>query len=264
MVDAAARLTTLTRLGFASRGLLYLVIAILVLTTGRKEDPAGALEYVAQGGGKTLLLFMTLGLVAYGIWRLSDAALNVERHQSDNSGKIERVGAAASGLIHLFLGWQAVRLMQGSADVSDNGAQESAQSVLLLPGGSTALIIGSLVLLATGGVQIAKAVKASYLKHLEPAVARKDWAKWTGRLGYSARGLIFIITGFFLARAGLDDQASEAGGMADALAWLNSPWDYIIAAGLFAFGLFSLIEARYRILHDVPVETLGQRISGKF
>lgn len=48
MVDATTRLTTLTRLGFAARGLLYIVIAMLVLTTGRAEDPAGALRILAR------------------------------------------------------------------------------------------------------------------------------------------------------------------------------------------------------------------------
>ena len=85
MVDAAARLTMLTRLGFAARGLLYLVIAILVMTTGREEDPAGALTYLGQGGGQILLLLMTLGLLAYGLWRLSDAAFDTERHGTGRS-----------------------------------------------------------------------------------------------------------------------------------------------------------------------------------
>lgn len=51
MVDASARLETLTRVGFATRGLLYIVIALFVITTGRAEDPAGALQYLGQGGG---------------------------------------------------------------------------------------------------------------------------------------------------------------------------------------------------------------------
>jgi hypothetical protein len=42
--------------------------------------------------------------------------------------------------------------------------------------------------------------------------------------------------------------------MARVLAWLTSPFDIIIGVGLLAFGLFSLVEARYRQLHDVPVD----------
>ena len=39
----------LTRLGFAARGLLYIVVGILVLQAGRAEDPNGVLEYLAAG-----------------------------------------------------------------------------------------------------------------------------------------------------------------------------------------------------------------------
>lgn len=260
MADTAARLTTLTRLGFASRGLIYLVIAVLVLTTGRAEDPAGALHYLGQGGGRLLLGLMALGLLAYGIWRLSDAVFDIERHGSGKSGSVERLGAAASGVIHLLLTWQAVKLLQGAGASGADGAQNSAQSILQVPGGGTLLIVGGLILLATGVFQLIKAAKSSFLKHLEPVIARQPWAKWSGRLGYTARGFVFIITGFFLASAGFNEQASEAGDMAAALSWLDSPWDMLVAVGLFGFGVFSLIEACYRILRDVPVQTIGQSI----
>ncbi len=106
MNQAAARLTMLTRLGFAARGMLYLVIALLVITTGRTEDPAGALQYLGQGGGKILLLVLTAGLIAYGLWRLSDAVFDIERHGDGKSAAAERAGAAASALVHFFLAWQ--------------------------------------------------------------------------------------------------------------------------------------------------------------
>ena len=41
--------------------------------------------------------------------------------------------------------------------------------------------------------------------------------------------------------------------MEEALRWLDSPIDLVVAAGLLLFGLFSLVEARFRIIHDVPL-----------
>jgi hypothetical protein len=119
------------------------------------------------------------------------------------------------------------------------------------------LMLAGLVLLSAGAFQLYKAVKCSFCRKLDRRVADESWVKWTGRAGYSARGLVFMITGYFLAKAGLAEQASEAGGMSEALAWLSSPWDVIVALGLALFGLFSLIEARYRIIHDVPVDGLA-------
>lgn len=262
--DPSAALTTLTRIGFAARGLLYLVIGYLVLKTGRAEDPSGALQELAEGGGRTLMYLIIAGFLAYGLWRLSDAALNIERHQPGNKGLRERIGAAASGLVHLFLAWQAVRLVQHAGGSGGaGGTQEKAQTALQLPGGQLLLILAGLVLLGVGAFQLKKAWKADFLDHLEPNVAHQPWARWTGQAGYAARGLVFLISGAFLTAAGFKEEAGEAGGMAEALAWLSSPWDVVIAFGLLLFGLYSLIEARFRVLHDVPVDGLANRARSK-
>jgi hypothetical protein len=265
-MNASARLTTLTRLGFAARGLLYLVIAFLVLRAGRAEDPSGALQVLAGGAGKWLLILMAAGFVAYGLWRLADATLNIEGHQDGSKGLAERLGAAASGLVHLFLAWQAVRLVRGAASSGGAGggrAEQGAQTALGLPGGGLLLLLAGLVLLGVGVFQLIKAYKTSFRKHLDGRVANESWVKWVGRLGYAARGLTFLITGYFLLQAGLDEQASKAGGMREALAWLTSPWDSIVAIGLMMFGIFSLVEARYRIIHDVPVEGAARKARSK-
>jgi hypothetical protein len=260
MADVSARLLLLTRLGFAARGLLYIVVALLVLSTGRTEDPSGALRYLGQGGGQILLGLMATGLAAYGIWRLSDAAFDIERHGSDGSGFRERLGAAASGVVHISLAWQAIRLMRGASEQASTTAQDGAQTTLQLPGGGMLLVAVGVILIGVGFFQLIKAAKAGFLEHLEPSVARERWARWTGQAGYAARGMVFLISGYFLVRAGLNEQAGEAGGMAQALSWLSSPWDVIVAIGLLGFGLFSLIEARFRVLHEVPVGNIGQRI----
>jgi len=261
--DASRTLTLLTRLGFVARGLLYLIIGFLVIRSGRAEDPSGALEVVSQGGGRTLLMLMIAGFIAYGLWRLSDAAFNIERHEQGSKGLRKRIGAGASGAVHLYLAWQAIRLMRGSGGSGGGGSQEGAQTALQLPGGQLALSLAGLVLLGVGIIQLVKAYKASFLEDLEPSVASQPWARWTGQGGYAARGLVFLITGGFLLAAGFKEQSGEAGGMAEALTWLTSPWDIIVAAGLILFGLYSLIEARFRIIHDVPVSSLTDRARAK-
>jgi hypothetical protein len=47
------------------------------------------------------------------------------------------------------------------------------------------------------------------------------------------------------------------------LAWLEQPFDVVVALGLFGFGLFGLIEARFRRLHDVPVDGLMRRATAR-
>ena len=250
-MDTSARLTTLTRLGFAARGLLYLVIAFLILDAGRASDPAGALAYLAQGGGRLLLILMAAGLIGYGVWRLFDAAFDIERHGSEPKALAERASAGLSGIIHLFLAWTAIGLIRQTGGANGDAASDGAQQALALPGGEVLLLLAGLVLAGAGILQLVKAAKASFLDNLEPQIARQPWAKWSGRLGYAARGLIFLIIGAFVLNAGLSSRAAEAGGMSDAIAWLSHPWDIVVALGLAGFGIFSLIEARYRVLHSI-------------
>jgi hypothetical protein len=251
----------LTRIGFATRGILYVAIAILILHAGRAEDPAGALEYLGGMGGRLLMGVMAAGLFAYGLWRLSDAALDIERHGSGGKAVAERAAAGLSGLVHLLLAWQAVRLMQGVANSGD-GTQEGARTALHLPGGTAIVIAGGVILIGVGLFQGIKAWKASFLDHLDPAIARRPWVRWCGRAGYVARSLIFLVVGVFLIRAGLAADADQAGGMRRALTWFDNPVDLLVAAGLLGFGIFGFVEARYRILHNVPIEGMARRAMG--
>ncbi len=253
-MSASARLTTLTRVGFAARGLVYIVVALLVIRAGRAEDPSGALGYIAQGGGKTLLMLIAAGFIAYGLWRLADAVLNIERHPDTNKGLRERLGAGGSGIAHLFLAWQAVKLIDGSS----SAGEAINQTGPTIPGGELGLEIAGAALLAIGAFQLIKAAKASFLRHLEPQIAALPSAKWAGRFGYAARGAIFLISGYFLLKAGLGEQPGKARGFEEALAWLDRPWDTLVAIGLLCFGLYSLIEARFRIIHDVPVDGIAR------
>jgi hypothetical protein len=71
-----------------------------------------------------------------------------------------------------------------------------------------------------------------------------------GRVGGGARGVILVLVGAALARAGFGERPSEAGGMTEAM-WTLFAQPYgrwllaAVAAGLMCFGLFQLLHARY-------------------
>jgi hypothetical protein len=247
-------LETLTRIGFAARGLMYVIIGYLALRFGRSESSSGALAYLAEGAGKYLLALMALGFLAYGTWRLSEALIDTEGHGTDPKGSAARIGGALSGLIHLGLALVAANLAfgQGSSG-SGGGAEQAAATALSLPGGTILLIVVGAALIGAGLWQIAKAVKADFLRHLDQQAAQRGWVKWLGRAGYAARGIVFVLVGWFCLRAGLSSDASQAGGMEQALGSLPGALLAAVAAGLFLFGLFSFVEARYRRINDPNV-----------
>ena len=266
-MSVSHRMTALTRVGFAARGLLYIVIAIVLFRSGRSEDASGALAVLGRSGGDPLLLAMAVGFVAYGLWRLADMALNIEGHEQGAKGAGTRIAAGISGIAYSALAWQAFKLMDGGAGSGAvDGAEEGARTALALPGGPMLLILGGAILVGAGFYQLVKAYRYSFCDDLDPTVANAPWVRWMGRGGYSARGIIFIVSGFFVAKAGLETRASAAGGMEEALRWLDSPIDLAVAAGLLLFGLFSLVEARFRIIHDVPLDKVAHAagLDGRF
>ena len=259
-MSASPRFSAFTRLGFAARGLLYIAIAMLLIRSGRSEDVSGALIELGRSGGDPLLLAMAAGFVAYGLWRLADAALDIEGHGPGTEGLGGRLAAGGSGIIYLFLALQAFRLITGDRAESPD-ASDRASAALHLPGGPVLLVIAGAVLVGAGVYQLVKAYECRFCDRLDPRVANLPSVRWMGRAGYSARGVIFIVSGYFIVRAGLDSRASEAGGMEEALRWLDSPVDLLVAAGLLLFGLFSMVEARYRVIHDVPLDEVARAAS---
>jgi len=235
-----------TRAGFAARGIMYILIGYLALKSGNSRGNGGALEYLNSGNGKILLAGMAIGFLAYGLWRISEAALDSAGQGSDRKGMAKRGAGLLSGLIHLGLAFYAARLASGGGGGGSDGAEKGAAAALSLPGGQTLLTVAAIILLVGGIYQFVNAAKLGFLRHLDQRAAREAWVRWAGRLGYAARGLVFLVMAYFLLNAARGDNAQRAGGTGDALGSLPPSVQTFVAAGLLLFGLFSLVEARFR------------------
>lgn len=255
--NASAKRTpfdTITRLGFASRAVMYAATGFLILRLGRTEDNLGALMFIESSFGGTLLAAMAVGFFGYGVWRLVETVTDTEGHGSELGGMLARIGGAGSGLIHLGLSWVAGRLAFGlEPSTAANPAARAATFAMSVPGGLGAIYAGAAVLLAVGIVQVARAIKCAFLRFLDPTVADKPWVAWAGRLGYLARGAVFVAAALLIARAAWLNRAQAAGGMEQALDSFPHAIRLMVAVGLLMFGAFSLIEAIYRRISDPAV-----------
>ena len=245
-----SRFLRLCRVGFFGRGLLYVLIAFLALRTGQTEDVTGIFEYLNHGAGRLVLMAIAAGLAAYGLWRLADAAFATENPGGDGRAKRLRLSAGGIGLIYLFLALQAGLILLGG-NAGDSSPQRQADMVMDWPGGDVVLGLVGLGFIAGGFVQLWIARTCRFLEPLD-ARALSPMVRWLGRIGYAARGIVFIIVGFMLGRAATDGRSSEAGGLEQALDLLSPPLLFAIASGLFLFGLFSMVEALYRRIHEPP------------
>ena len=84
---------------------------------------------------------------------------------------------------------------------------------------------------------------------MSPRIRR--WIKWIGMVGYLARMVVFCLVGVFLIDAAIDYDPNKAVGLDGALAKVDhasyGPFLLgLVAAGLIAFGTYSLSDSRYR------------------
>jgi hypothetical protein len=254
------KLEALTRLGFAARGFMYILVGFLALWWGRTEDASGALEFLNGGLGKLVLGVMAVGFASYAFWRLAGAWLDSEGRGSDRKGIAIRLGGAGSGIIYLGFAVQAARLLLGGHGGQGSGgkAREGAAAALSLPGGQALVVMAAITLLLVGGYQFVKTARGKFFRHLDGKAGRAGWVRFTGRAGYATRGVVFLIMAWFLGLAALHHKAGEAGGMDRALASLPHMAQLIVAWGLLLFGLFSLVEARHRRIGD-PAAMMSRR-----
>lgn len=243
----AGKFELLTRGGFAARGILYGLIGWLALESGRAEDGAGALAELDGTSGRLLLAAMATGFAAYALWRMADAWIDGSGHGTDAKGLAIRAGGMVSGLLHLGLGGIALsRALAGDGGGGGDSAREGAETALSLPGGWLMLLVAAAGLAATGLFQLGRAWSLGFMKNLETGAGRGEWLCWLGRAGFAARGIVFLVMGWLFMRAAMAERSSEAGGLGEALTSLPASLQTAVAAGLLLFGLYSLIEARYR------------------
>jgi len=266
-----ANATMLARLGFAARGLVYLIVGWFAIDAalrgGATADNQGAIASLAdEPFGAVLLAAVAAGLLGYAVWRLTEGIANPERIAHDAKGNFRRIGHFVSGIAHLILAWTAAKLAMntggsgGSAGLSpgDTSARDWTGWLLAHPLGQILVAIVAVGLFVAAAQQAKRAWDGEFVDDLRHDTPVPGYVCTVGRIGYSARAIVFLIVGGFFVIAAWTARASEAGGISDALGTLQDQpgGKWLLAAtgiGLALFGVYSLIEARYRTIHvDLP------------
>jgi len=262
----AARLDLLAKAGFAARGIVYILFGWLALSarSNAEEGRSGVFDAIDDMPmGDALLVLTALGLVAYGVYRLCCAFLDIEGKGSEPKGLAGRAAQFLSGVIHLSLAYTATQFIGSGTNEpasSDGESTRSATRTLLdTELGDAGLWLAALGFIAAGGWQIYRAFKHRHMKRLAPDAPR--FTEIIGRIGVATRGLVFAIIGYSFIRAAQTESAEQAKGMGDAVASLTETGGLytLVAIGLILFGVFSLIQARYRVVPAVDVLAAGRR-----
>jgi len=259
------------RMGYAGRGLTYLVVAGISLWAmwhgGQAQGTGSALGQIENTtGGGILLAVIALGLFAYALWRLLAAALDLDAHGSEAKGIVARAAMAVSGVIHLGLAIAAVSLLLTTGG-SEGESRISAWvgAVMGWPGGRWVVGLAGLAIIAAGAKYIIEGWTAGYEKYLAASSFTSRW-RIALRIGEAAHGVAIAVIGLLFLLAAWQADPSEAGGLAGAFDWLGSQTygRLLVAAlcvGLLGFALFCFVNARWRIVPRVAgdkTETLAQ------
>lgn len=259
---ASPWLDRLGRFGFVAKGVVYTLVGVLAAEAaigagGKATDPHGALRYIVQAPmGHLLLGLIAAGLVGYALWRFVQAAFDTDHHGSGARGVVRRVGFAFVGAVYTGLAITAVRLATGAGtgQSGDAAARDWTAWLLARPLGQWLVALAGAVVIGIGIGQVLKASGAKFRRNLNlQAMSRAmgEWITGVGRLGYTARGVVFALIGGFLIVAAIRARPEEARGLGGALDTLAhqpaGPWLLgIVALGFVAYGLFMFVEARYR------------------
>ena len=255
------------RVGFVARGVVYGIIGVLALEVARnggrgdEANKEGALREIAERPfGGPLLVALAFGLAGYALWRLTEAVWGKRDEEDEKKRSAKRLGSAARAVFYGAFCVTTVRFILNGPREADGGGNEQEQTlvarVLEWPAGQW-------VVVAAGVAVIAGAIYIGYRGLSQKFDERLDTSQMgsvagptvdvLGTVGMVARSAVFTLAGYLLIRAALDFDPDEAQGLDGTLKTMaHQAYGQVLltvtAIGLFAYGLYSWAEARYRQL----------------
>lgn len=252
--------SALGRVGLTARGVLYLVLGLLTLqfafgVTGSEQvSNQGAIRFVKQAPfGPALLWALAVGLTALAVWQL---AIALTGDPVRDSSAVQRALLAVKGLVYAVIAASVVMAaLGGGTGAGGSGEEQATALVLELPYGPWIVgVIGVGVVAYAVWSVIDHVVGTEFMQWL--TTSRMDpgtthAVRVSGRVGYGGRALVIGLTGGLLVVAAVQHSPDHSRGLAGSVLALSQQaygtWLLAgVAIGLVLFGVFSLVEARYR------------------
>lgn len=258
---AAAALDVVTRIGFAAKGIVTILVGVLALrfalrSGGQITGQEGAVELVLREPfGRLMLAVLAVGLAAYALWMFVAAYVDPERKGEGFQAIAERLGFFATGIGYALLALAAFKLLLnwrggGGLDL------EHVLATVLTPHVGRALVgLTGLIVMTAGVLQLRLGVTRRFRKLLRSGMSRLERLATdvSGTLGYVTLGILSLIAGWSLVEVAIQYDPSEASGWSEAL-WLLSGIGQgrrllaVAALGLICYGLYFILQVRYRRL----------------
>jgi len=254
-VDKSEKFTWLVRLGFAARGMVYVLLGYLALRTSgaAKEGASSVFDYLQEVPFGTAILWLAaIGLLAYAAFRLLSAFADIQNKGDSQKGLLSRFADFISGATHVFLSYAAYQFATGSKQSAGGSqTQEMVGGVLSWDVGPIVIGLVGVGFLVGAFMQGKQAVTARFMERISPSAPH--WTETVGRAGHGARAVVFAVIGFSMIEGAWLASENRVKGLGEAILSLRDTGFVFtfVAIGLALYGIFSLLTARYRIIPDV-------------
>jgi len=244
------------RIGYAAKGATYVLIAVLALQAAvahntQPENTRGALRSINEpGSGKILLLLIGVGLGAYAIWKFYIVVADPE-----NGGLNKRITALFVAFTNGGFAVQAFTLGLSLRASQNDGDQAVHWSTVLMShrAGAIAVAVAGGFIGLYGVEKIIRALRRKvddHLRRLKLDRTAKRWVVTACKFGIAARGVVFLLVGWFLVRAAIHINPGEARDFGRSLQELaRQPMGrsllFVVAVGLLAYGAYQFLRARF-------------------
>ncbi len=246
------------RAGLAARAVIYIMVGWLAIdiATGhghRQANQKGALADVAsRTGGSVLLAILTAGLFGYALWQLARALFGTAEGGKDAGPRLQSLCGV---FFYGGLGVAAIEVLTGSSG-SGQAQQQAGWTARAMhhTGGRWLVGLVGLVFVVVGGFMAWQGVTRKFRDQLRTSQMRpaeRRVVEGVGAFGSAARGVVIGLGGALVIDAAVTTDPKKSTGLDGALRTLAQqplgPWLLgLAAAGLIAFGVFSLACVRWQ------------------
>lgn len=244
------------RLGLVARGIVYVLMGLLGLAFSlgyrTQIDQKSALrEVIALPLGMAVVGLCAVGFLGYAVWRFAEAASGVV---VDGYSRSARAKSFGRGVVYLVLAVTALTVLLGSRTSQGSTQRGIVGWALDLPAGQVVVAVAGLVVAGIGLALAVEGARGSFLRYLDHSEIppRTDGVmRILGTVGSVVRGCVVVFIGAVLVVTAVVHDDSFATGMDGAFQMLaRVPGQrYMVALaslGLIVFGIYGLLEARYR------------------
>lgn len=251
----------LMRFGHAAKGFLYGLIGLFAMRGVIYDgESAGGSELVLatlgdQAIGSLVLAMLAVGLAGYSLWRFVQMLVDPGHlnQQLDFHHFVQRCGYGFSGFTYMGIGYTAGRLAIGlTVDFKDT-AEEIAEVLFEYPIGPWALFASGVSVILIGFAYVYGAISGSFISEFQPQLytAVKQSTVLMGKIGFTARGVSFMLIGAYLVKAAYLTDDDTVGGLGQVLDRLDDQpfgkvWLTAIAVGFFAYAIYMIMASFYR------------------